>query len=122
MLAGVYHSERLHVRDRCVVAAGVVTRATFEGYDGDVHLDLRPDDAKLAGGRDALVVEVLPQDRLTVTIPEVGTRVTVVGPWVDDLEHGWREVHPAWWISSGRITPATPPELAAVERLLRDER
>jgi hypothetical protein len=122
VLAGVYHSERLHVRDRCVVAAGVVTRVKFEKYDGDVHLDLAPDDRRLLGGRDELVVEVLPQDRATVPIPAEGTRVTVVGPWVDDVEHGWREIHPAWWISSGRLVPATPPELEAVERLLRSER
>jgi hypothetical protein len=120
-LAGVYHSDRLHVRERCVVAAGVVTRVKFEPYDGDVHLDLRPDDVRLLGkGQDDLVVEVIPQDRTRVPIPDQGARITVVGPWVDDLEHGWREVHPAWWISSGRIVPAARQELDAVRGLLRD--
>ncbi len=120
-LAGVYHSDRLHVRERCVVAVGVVTRVKFEPYDGDVHLDLRPDDVRLLGkGQDDLVVEVIPQDRTRVPIPDQGTRITVVGPWVDDLEHGWREVHPAWWISAGRIVPAARQELDAVQGLLRD--
>jgi hypothetical protein len=63
---------------------------------------------------------VIPQDRTRVPIPDQGARITVVGPWVDDLEHGWREVHPAWWISSGRIVPAAPQELDAVRGLLRD--
>lgn len=122
-LAGVYHTDRLHVRERCVVATGTVTRVVYEDYDGDVHLSLRPDDPDLLGrGDDSLVIEVIPQDRGVVPIPAVSARVTVVGPWVDDLEHGWREVHPAWWISAGRIVPASARELDAASRLLRDDR
>jgi hypothetical protein len=121
-LAGVYHTDRLHVRERCVVTTGVVTRVIFEKYDGDVHVALRPDDPRLLGrGDDNLVVEVIPQDRAVVPIPAVDAHVTVVGPWVDDLEHGWREVHPAWWISSGRVVPASAGELEAVRTLLRDD-
>jgi hypothetical protein len=120
-LAGVYHTDRLHVRERCIVATGVVTRVVFEEYDGDVHVALRPDDPRLLGrGDDSIVVEVIPQDRGVVPIPAVDARVTVVGPWVDDLEHGWREVHPAWWISAGRVVPASARELEAVRALLRD--
>ena len=113
-LAGVYHADRLAVRRRCDVAAGVVTKVTFEAFDGDVHIDLR----EHTGAR--LVVEVIPQDRSAVAIPDTGARVTVVGPRVDDLQHGWPEIHPAWWISSGRIVPATPRELARANALLRD--
>jgi hypothetical protein len=115
-LAGVYHSDRLAVRKHCDVAAGVVTSVKFEAYDGDVHIRLKLDD----GSR--LVVEVLPQDRDVVAIPDTGQRVQVVGPRVDDLEHGWPEIHPAWWISSGRIIPASAQELARAETLLRDGR
>jgi hypothetical protein len=115
-LAGVYHSDRLSVRKRCAVVSGVVTQVTFEEYDGDVHIRLTDQD-----GRE-LVVEVLPQDRSVVAIPETGRRVQVVGPRVDDLEHGWAEIHPAWWISAGRIIPASPRELGRVEAQLRDER
>jgi hypothetical protein len=115
-LAGVYHSDRLAVRKRCDVAAGLVTAVKFEAYDGDVHIRLRLQD----GSR--LVVEVLPQDRDGVAIPDTGQRVQVVGPRVDDLEHGWPEIHPAWWISSGRIIPASAQELARVQTLLRDGR
>ena len=124
-LAGVYHPSRLHVRRRCAVATGVVTKVKFEEFDGDVHIDLRVDDRRLlSDGNDrvggALVVEIVPQDRSVVPIPQPGTRVTVVGPWVDDTAHGWREIHPAWWISSGRLLPASPRELGRVDSLLRD--
>lgn len=124
-LAGVYHPARLHLLSRCLVATGVVRRVKFERFDGDVHIDLRVDRASrrlLSSGNDAvhgdLVVEVLPQDRDRVTIPAEGQRVTVLGPWVDDTTHGWREIHPAWWISGGALRPATERELAQVRRLL----
>jgi hypothetical protein len=125
-LAGVYHPSRLHVRSRCAVASGTVEKVKFEEFDGDVHVDLRLDDPYrklLSSGneqvRGDLVVEVIPRDRSTVPIPEVGARVTVVGPWVDDEAHGWREIHPAWWISQGHVLPATPRELERAETLLR---
>jgi hypothetical protein len=114
-LAGVYHSPRLEVKKRCAVVSGLVTKVKFEEYDGDVHYDLRTD----AGER--LVVEVIPQDRAVVPVPDTGARVTVVGPRVWDTTHDWAEIHPAWWISSGRIIPASTQELARVESLLRDD-
>ena len=124
-LAGVYHPSRLHVRSRCAVATGVVDKVKFEDFDGDVHIDLRLDDQSsrlLSSGNDQvggdLVVEVIPQDRSRVAIPDVGATVTVVGPWVDDEAHGWREIHPAWWISAGHVLPATPRELERVNTLL----
>jgi hypothetical protein len=113
-LAGVYHSPRLEVKKHCAVASGVVTKVKFEEFDGDVHVDLRTAD----GGQ--LVVEVIPQDRAVVPIPDTGARVTVVGPRVWDTAHDWGEIHPAWWISSGRIVPASTQELARVESLLGD--
>jgi hypothetical protein len=115
-LAGVYHSDRLSVRKRCAVVSGVVTQVKFEEYDGDVHIRLTDEE-----GRE-FVVEVLPQDRSVVAIPDTGQHVQVVGPRVDDLEHGWPEIHPAWWISAGRIMPASPRELGRAEALLRDGR
>src|SRR3954452_20085649 len=112
-LAGVYHPQRLEVKKRCAVATGVVTKVKFEAFDGDVHVALRTAEGDL-------VVEVIPQDRATVPIPDTGSRITVVGPKVWDTSHGWGEIHPAWWISSGRIVPATTQEVARAESLLRD--
>ena len=94
----MYHSPRLEVKKRCAVATGTVTKVKFEAFDGDVHVGLRTAEGDL-------VVEVIPQDRASVPFPETGTHVTVVGPKVWDTSHGWPEIHPAWWISSGRIVP-----------------
>jgi hypothetical protein len=113
-LAGVYHPDRLQVKKRCAVASGVVTDVKFEAFDGDVHVDLRTD------GGEKLVVEVIPQDRAVVPIPDTGMHVTVVGPSAWDTAHDWPEIHPAWWISSGKIVPASTQELARVQSLLRD--
>lgn len=125
-LAGVYHPSRLRVRSGCRVVVGTVSKVVFEEYDGDVHIDLRLDpayegllsdgNARLGGN---LVVELIPQDRSRVAVPSEGARVQVVGPWVEDNQHGWNEIHPAWWVSAGRIEPATQAELRAVQLLLR---
>src|SRR6185503_3201909 len=95
------------------VAVGTVSKVAFEPYDGDVHVDLRLDggyETLLSDGNDRvggnLVVEVIPFDRSRVAVPAEGARVEVVGPWVEDDQHGWNEIHPAWWISVGRIEPA----------------
>jgi hypothetical protein len=124
-LSGVYHPQRLDVKGRCRVAEGVVEDVKFEQFDGDVHIDLRLDDAYrglLASGNDRvhgdLVVEIIPQDRAVVAVPEVGARIGVAGPWVDDTAHGWREIHPAWFVSAGRIVPASPEELRRARDLL----
>ena len=125
-LAGVYHPQRLQVKDRCRVAVGTVSKVVFEAYDGDVHIDLRLDpgyESLLSDGNvrvgNNLIVEVLPQDRSRVPVPDEGAQIEVVGPWVEDGEHGWNEIHPAWWISAGRIQPATAAELRAVQLLLQ---
>jgi hypothetical protein len=125
-LAGVYHPQRLIVKSRCGVAVGTVRQVKFEEYDGDVHVDLRVDPGyeRLLGDGNTrvggnLVVELIPQDRSRVAVPEVGTRVQVIGPWVEDTEHGWNEIHPAWWVSAGRIQPATAAELRAVQTLIQ---
>jgi len=124
-LVGVYHPERLKVKSRCRIATGTVEEAKREVYDGDIHIRLRldpgqekllsPANARLGG---TLVVEIIPWDRARVSVPEVGQRIQVVGPWVDDTAHGWREIHPAWWISAGSLEPATDDELRRVDRLL----
>jgi hypothetical protein len=125
-LAGVYHPQRLVVKSRCGIALGTVREVKFEDYDGDVHVDLRLDPAyeSLLGDGNSriggnLVVELIPQDRSRVAVPEVGARIQVVGPWVEDTEHGWNEIHPVWWVSAGRIQPATEAELRAVQSLIQ---
>jgi hypothetical protein len=125
-LAGVYHPSRLNVKSRCRVVNGTVRKVVFETYDGDVHIDLRPDpgfEDLLSDGNGRvggnLIVELIPQDRSQVAVPAEGQRVQVVGPWVEDSQHGWNEIHPAWWVSAGAIRPATEAELRAAQRLLQ---
>ena len=125
-LVGVYHPARLKLKSRCRVAVGTVEQVKFEEYDGDIHIELRLDrgqEALLAPGNarvgGTLVVEIIPWDRGRVMVPAVAEHVQVVGPWVDDTAHGWNEIHPAWWISSGTIQPASEAELRKVDRLLR---
>src|SRR5205814_2389870 len=125
-LAGVYRPQRLEVKSRCQVAVGTVRKVKFEAYDGDVHLDLRPDpgyEHLLSDGNDRvggnLVVEIIPQDRSRVAVPAEGARIEVVGPWVSDAQHGWNEIHPAWWVSAGSIEPATAAELRRAQLLLQ---
>ncbi len=125
-LAGVYHPQRLNVKSRCRVVVGTVSKVKFEAYDGDVHVDLRPDagfEKLLSDGNERvggnLVVELIPQDRSRVAVPVEGTRIEVVGPWVSDTQHGWNEIHPAWWISAGRIEPASATELRRAQLLLQ---
>ena len=127
-IAGVYHPSRLRVKSRCRIVVGTVSKVVFEPYDGDVHVDLRPDpgyEGLLDDGNERvggnLVVELIPQDRVRVAVPEEGARVEVVGPWVQDDQHGWNEIHPAWWISAGRVQPPTQAELRAVQLLLQTD-
>lgn len=124
-LAGVYHPSRLVVKSRCRLASGTVEVVRFEAYDGDVHVELRLDpgqDGLVSRGNERvagnLLVEIIPLDRGRVPVPQVGTRVSVVGPLVDDSAHGWREIHPAWAISSGTIVPASAGELRRLQLLL----
>jgi hypothetical protein len=124
-LAGVYHPLRLKVRSGCRLVVGTVSKVVFEEYDGDVHIDLRVDpgyEGLLGEGNSRvggnLVVELIPQDRSRVAVPSEGARIEVVGPWVEDTQHGWNEIHPAWWVSAGRIEPATAAELHSVQLLM----
>jgi len=123
MCAGVYHPQRLRVRSRCRLVTGTVTQVRFEDFDGDVHIDLRPDDPRVVNkGNDQiggnLVVEIIPQDRALVGVPQPGARVTVVGPWVEDSKHGWLEIHPTWLVSPAAILPATAYALSRARLLL----
>jgi hypothetical protein len=111
----VYRPERLGVIEACTAVEGRVISMKRD-EDGDLHLALDPDDARvlnlvnaLHAGRH-LVVEVIcehPPDAgrrkaraacagftSQVTIPNVGDRVRVTGAYVTDREIGWNEVHP----------------------------
>lgn len=104
-LRGVYLPGRFTLHSRCMVVSGTVTALAREA-DGDYHIQVSGVNRKLLrpanGGH--LVLERVPA--FPIRLPAVGSRVTVVGPYVTDnfVNHGWNEIHPTWHIAvrSGR--------------------
>ena len=117
VLAGVYSPDRLQVRDRCRKVTGVV-RTVRDEEDGDVHLGIHLDGpyrgmlmqnnyTEQSGN---LVVEFMPRDHGHLTEPGIGDRVTVIGAYVDDADHGWAEIHPVFGFAAnaGRLERSGP--------------
>jgi hypothetical protein len=100
-LAGVYSPWRLTVKSPCVAVTGVVADTNIE-HDGDLHISLADVDpsylnaVNLRRANQDLVVEAVP--KIPMPRPEIGARITVIGPWVLDTQTGWLEVHPVWKI------------------------
>lgn len=121
----VYHSTRLIVQQQCIAVTGTIVDATAgkepDGVrheaDGDTHgwLKVDPEFQKLlnAGNQNDeggnLVFEIICRFPVTqpdaktacanykdkVTLPPVGSRVRIVGVYVQDTFHGqWMEMHP----------------------------
>lgn len=109
----VYEKKRLRVVEPCTAVDGRVA-AVAPSWDGDLHIDLDPDQKSVLNpvnaihGGGKLVVEIIcehvpnrPDAKVAcagfhsqITIPKVGDRIRVTGAYVTDVEHGWREVHP----------------------------
>ncbi len=103
--------------DRCKHAQGMVVDVAHED-DGDYHVWFRVDPGYeyLLNGQNhfqaqpAMLAEITPdcpastnpQDaqsaarcpKSNLTIPKLGDRIAIDGPWVLDTNHGWREIHP----------------------------
>ena len=128
--AHVYHPDRLQLLAPCVTVTGVVDVIRNE-RDGDLHVLLRldPGQEKYLNAKNALelgdlvlepvcVRQVTQADAIDacagysnpLTIPAVGSHISVTGPWVHDLDHGWLEIHPV--SSFGPVSNAAPPQSA----------
>jgi hypothetical protein len=101
---GVYHPSRLVLQGVvCQRAAGTVRSVRHE-EDGDLHIGVKLtseykgliDDANATKQHGWLVVEFMVRDGGHLPEPGVGDKVTLVGAWVLDTEHGWMELHPVW--------------------------
>lgn len=116
---GVYHPDRLIVRNPCLTVTGTVRLVRAEP-DGDFHirLALDPPYANLINERNraeqqgSLVVEIVcdnpvsQQDAvatcasvssaLRLPPPSAGAHISVTGPYVIDASHGWMEIHPLY--------------------------
>lgn len=116
---GVYHPDRLIVRNPCLTVTGTVRLVRAEP-DGDYHIRLALDppfadlvnDRNRAEQQGGLVVEIVcdnpvsQQDAvatcasvssaLRLPPPSVGAHISVTGPYVLDTSHGWMEIHPLY--------------------------
>jgi hypothetical protein len=126
-----------------MTVSGTVTGVRPED-DGDSHVYLALDASYASSLKlTSLLLEIVPADKPGCTPgqpprpasgsydygictgadesdPAVGSHITVTGPYVDDTNHDWNEIHPVWAISpfSGAATtpalaaPSTPTTLA----------
>ena len=122
-LAGVYHPWRLQILNRDMTASGTVELVKSEpDHDWHINLILDKKYAKLINAENVkwehgeLVVEVIPMDQPHITRPYVGERLTVIGAYVDDRDHGWREIHPAWIVNGHGTSHYTATAAAASVR------
>jgi hypothetical protein len=109
-----YQNQRLPVITPCTAVEGRVVSVHFND-DGDVHLELVPDDRRVLNLINAthmhgnLVAEIVcehqPKDvpdsqnacigfHSSVQLPKAGDRVRITGAYVTDRDNGWREIHP----------------------------
>jgi hypothetical protein len=110
VLNEVYNPFRLVVIRPCQRATGTMRTVRHE-QDGDLHIDvqLTPGFRKLLNYKNYsfqhgwLVVEFMARDGGHLPEPRVGDRVTLVGAWVLDSEHGWNEIHPVWRLTLNGI-------------------
>ena len=111
----VYQPDRLQVLDPCKHAVGVVVDVAAED-DGDHHVWFKPDNGyeylmnpeNHFQARPAMLAEITPDctgqppdaeaaarcPKSKLPIPKLGDHVAMDGPWVLDMNHGWREIHP----------------------------
>jgi hypothetical protein len=96
------------VLDPCRLVSGTVVYVAREP-DGDLHVEVwlnaRERSMLLPGNRSRqfgnLMVELMPRDRGHLPKPRAGSRVRMLGAYVEDLPHGWAELHPVFALSIG---------------------
>lgn len=129
--AHVYHPDRLKIIQRCKTVHGTVKDLTWEP-DGDLHIRLAVRSSLVNSANDTyehgdLVLEEICQGSVSqadaiaacrgvphnLTIPAVGDKVTVMGSYVLDQDHGWMEIHPVTGLAvTGHVAapaPSSPP-------------
>ena len=111
----VYHRSRLVVIEKCKKVTGVIYNMRKE-KDGDWHIQLKLDagqenllnEKNITRQKGCLVIEPVCVNKVTqedaisscevfanhVLIPKKGKHVSVVGSYVLDKQHGWKEIHP----------------------------
>src|SRR5436309_3103396 len=106
-LEGVSNPLRLRVISDCQVGSGMVESVNLQD-DGDWRIDvsLDPQYGKLLDVGNVnhqsgwLVLELIPRDQATVSVPLAGKQITFVGPLVYDSENYWNAIYPVWAIQA----------------------
>jgi hypothetical protein len=109
-LDGVYHNYRLQVLHTNQEMTGTVSAVRAEA-DRDTHVEVVPDPpyASLAyTGQNYVVVEPMPGQ--SITPPNVGDHIHVVGTHAFDTNHGHNEIHPVLMWNGTPYPPVVPPE------------
>jgi len=104
-LEGVSNPLRLRVISDCEVGSGIVKSVNLQD-DGDWRIDvsLSPPYGKLLDAGNVnrqngwLVLELIPRDQATISVPLVGKQINFVGPLVYDSENYWNAIYPVWSI------------------------
>ena len=112
-MAHVHRPMRLAVIENCVSVSGTVEEVSSRLHDGDLWVVVVPDpeytDLLAPSNDGVLIVEVIPTDRPSVFVPEVGQHATFYGTLVNDRgRDNWVEVHPAWLITTLDVTIDVP--------------
>jgi len=100
-LEGVSNPLRLRVISDCEVGSGIVKSVNLQD-DGDWRIDvsLSPPYGKLLDAGNVnrqngwLVLELIPRDQATISVPLVGNQISFVGPLVYDSENYWNAIYP----------------------------
>src|SRR5437879_1882120 len=106
-LEGVYNPQRLQVISICQMGSGIVRSVNLQG-DGNWRIDvgLSPQYGRLLDVGNVqfqngwLVLELIPRDQATISVPLVGKQITFVGPLVYDSQSHWNAIYPVWSIQS----------------------
>lgn len=117
--AGIYHPARLVVVNPCQTVTGTIAALRAEP-DGDYHIRVTLDapyaqlinDANRQLQHGDLIVEIpcvnpvtqadakstcaAISAQLKLSPPAVGQHVSITGPYVNDHQHGWMEIHPVY--------------------------
>lgn len=129
--AHVYSPDRLQLLAACVTVTGTVAMIRTES-DGDLHVLLQLDSGQdkyinsknISAENGDLVLEPVCVNTPTqadaisacagyknpLPIPTVGSHISVTGPWVLDVDHGWMEIHP---VAAFNGVAAASPSIAA---------
>jgi len=100
-LEGVSNPLRLRVISDCEVGSGIVKSVNLQD-DGDWRIDvsLSPPYGKLLDAGNVnrqngwLVLELIPRDQATISVPLVGKQISFVGPLVYASENYWNAIYP----------------------------